>query len=110
MATGLPEGDELAFLQSLGDLVPEEMLTTEARVPHTSDEARLFDRLPSFDLDAAAEVGFPTALVRRPAEWGDNPSERPAMPPHGTYDIEVDSIAELSGEISKVFQASFGSV
>lgn len=44
MATGLPEGDELAFLQSLGDLVPEEMLTQEARMPHTSDESRLFDR------------------------------------------------------------------
>ncbi|WP_399203367.1 extracellular solute-binding protein [Tateyamaria pelophila] len=44
MATGLPEGDELAFLQSLGDLVPEDMLTQAARMPHTSDEARLFDR------------------------------------------------------------------
>ena len=44
MAKGLPEGAELAFLQSLGDVVPAEMLTTEARLPHTSDEARLFDR------------------------------------------------------------------
>ena len=44
MASGLPEGGELAFLQSLGDVVPPEMLTTEARLPHTSDEARLFDR------------------------------------------------------------------
>ncbi len=44
MASGLPEGDELAFLQSLGDVVPEALLTTEAREPHTSDQARLFDR------------------------------------------------------------------
>ncbi|MEL6809224.1 MAG: extracellular solute-binding protein [Pseudomonadota bacterium] len=44
MATGLPEGDELAFLESLGDVVPADMLTSEARMPHTSDEARLFDR------------------------------------------------------------------
>ncbi len=44
MASGLPEGDELAFLQSLGDLVPADMLIQEARVPHTSDESRLFDR------------------------------------------------------------------
>lgn len=44
MATGLPEGNELAFLQSLGDLVPADMLSQEARVPHTSNEARLFDR------------------------------------------------------------------
>ena len=44
MATGLPEGAELVFLQSLGDLVPDEMLTQEARLPHTSREDRLFDR------------------------------------------------------------------
>jgi microcin C transport system substrate-binding protein len=44
MATGLPEGDELAFLQSLGDVVPPDMMTTEVRLPHSSDEARLFDR------------------------------------------------------------------
>jgi microcin C transport system substrate-binding protein len=44
MATGLPEGAELAFLQSLGDLVPDEMLTRDARLPHTSSETRLFDR------------------------------------------------------------------
>ena len=44
MATGAPEGDELAFLQSLGDVVPPEMLTEEARMPHTSRPARLRDR------------------------------------------------------------------
>ena len=44
MATGLPEGAELEFLQSLGDIVPQEMLNTEVRVPHTSSEDRLFDR------------------------------------------------------------------
>ena len=44
MATGVPEGAELEVLQSLGDLVPPDMLTEPARMPHTSDEARLFDR------------------------------------------------------------------
>ncbi|WP_299147028.1 extracellular solute-binding protein [uncultured Tateyamaria sp.] len=44
MATGVPEGAELAFLENLGDIVPPEMLTQEARMPHTSNEARLFDR------------------------------------------------------------------
>ncbi|MDW3224466.1 MAG: extracellular solute-binding protein [Paracoccaceae bacterium] len=44
MAVGAPEGDELAFLQSLGDLVPEEMLTEAARIPHTSSADRLLDR------------------------------------------------------------------
>jgi len=44
MATGVPEGAELAFLQSLGDLVPEEMLTTEVVMAHSSSADRLNDR------------------------------------------------------------------
>ncbi|MGR3562988.1 MAG: extracellular solute-binding protein [Heliomarina sp.] len=44
MATGVPEGAELAFLESLGDVVPDEMLTEEARMPHSSDGSRLTDR------------------------------------------------------------------
>ncbi|MEM1351098.1 MAG: extracellular solute-binding protein [Pseudomonadota bacterium] len=44
MANDLPTGAELAFLESLGDLVPEEMLTEPARVPHTSNADRLLDR------------------------------------------------------------------
>lgn len=44
MATGLPEGPEKAFLESLGDLVPPEMLTEPALVPHTSNADRLRDR------------------------------------------------------------------
>ena len=44
MATGVPEGAELAFLKSLGDIVPAEMLTEEARMPHSSKPERLLDR------------------------------------------------------------------
>ncbi|MGJ8545872.1 MAG: extracellular solute-binding protein [Sulfitobacter sp.] len=44
MATGLPEGAELAYLESLGDLVPQEMMSTEAVVPHRSGAERLLDR------------------------------------------------------------------
>ena len=44
MATGVPEGAELEFLESLGDVVPDEMLTEEARMPHSSDASRLTDR------------------------------------------------------------------
>jgi microcin C transport system substrate-binding protein len=43
-ADGPPEGLELELLQSLGDLVPEEVLTQPARSPHSSDVARLADR------------------------------------------------------------------
>jgi microcin C transport system substrate-binding protein len=44
MATGLPEGAELALLQSLGDVIVPELLTQEARMPHTSGAERLLDR------------------------------------------------------------------
>lgn len=43
-ATGLPEGDELAFLQSLEVPVPEEMLTQEPLVPHVSSAETLQTR------------------------------------------------------------------
>lgn len=44
MATGVPEGAELALLESLGDLVAPELLTEPAFMPHTSNPARLNDR------------------------------------------------------------------
>ncbi|MBM2292540.1 ABC transporter substrate-binding protein [Sulfitobacter pseudonitzschiae] len=44
MANGVPEGAELELLKSLGDLVPPEMLTEPALVPHTSSPERLLDR------------------------------------------------------------------
>ena len=43
-AKGPPEGAELALLQSMGDLVPDEMLTEPAVTAHTSDPDRLTDR------------------------------------------------------------------
>ncbi|PVA11162.1 ABC transporter substrate-binding protein [Pelagivirga sediminicola] len=43
-AKGVPEGKELELLQSLGDVIPPEMLTEPAMVPHTSDPSRLTDR------------------------------------------------------------------
>ncbi|MEO0370108.1 MAG: extracellular solute-binding protein [Pseudomonadota bacterium] len=42
-ANGLPEGDELAFLQSLGDVVPDEIFTQEPWVPA---EGSIDDSLP----------------------------------------------------------------
>ncbi len=44
MAEGVAEGAELEFLQSLGDLVPPDMLSEPALMPHTSNPERLTDR------------------------------------------------------------------
>ncbi len=43
-AKGTPEGAELTFLQSLGDVVPSEFLTEPAVVTHESRSGRLNDR------------------------------------------------------------------
>lgn len=43
-AQGVPEGDELALLQSLGDLVPAELLTEPAVTAHESSAGQLRDR------------------------------------------------------------------
>ena len=44
MAEGLPTGAELAFLEALGDVVPDAVLREPAVMPHTSSPARLRDR------------------------------------------------------------------
>ncbi len=43
-AKGPPEGAELAFLENLGDIVPDEVLSEPALVMHESSSARLNDR------------------------------------------------------------------
>ncbi|MBO9409067.1 ABC transporter substrate-binding protein [Shimia sp. R9_1] len=43
-AKGVPEGAELALLKSLGDVVPPEMLTETAVMPHTSKASNPIDR------------------------------------------------------------------
>jgi len=43
-ARGLPTGAELDFLESLGDVVPQGLLTEEPWVPHTSDADNLLTR------------------------------------------------------------------
>ncbi|HEY9038230.1 MAG TPA: extracellular solute-binding protein [Roseovarius sp.] len=43
-AKGAPEGAELELLQGLGDVIPPEMLTEQAVMPHASEPSRLTDR------------------------------------------------------------------
>ncbi|WP_407494498.1 extracellular solute-binding protein [Pseudooceanicola sp. MF1-13] len=43
-ARGLPEGAELELLQSMGDIVPPEMISEPVRMPHTSSPTRVVDR------------------------------------------------------------------
>ena len=51
----------------------------------------------NFDLDAAKAVGFKTAFVRRPDEWG--PPGPPDPNPNPIHDIAVDSFPELAAAL-----------
>jgi len=56
----------------------------------------------NFDLDAAKGVGFKTAFVRRPDEWG---AEGPPDPnPNPDHDIIVDSFPALLKKLDKNFR------
>jgi 2-haloacid dehalogenase len=51
----------------------------------------------NFDLDAARGVGYRTAFVRRPDEWG--PAGPPDPIPNPATDIVVDGFAELADRL-----------
>jgi 2-haloacid dehalogenase len=51
----------------------------------------------NFDLDAARGVGYRTAFVRRPDEWG--PAGPPDPVPNPATDIVVDGFAELADHV-----------
>ena len=94
------EWDALLSCEGLGvyKLLPE-AYRSAARMLQLEPEECLMVACHPFDLDAARAVGFRTALVRRPEEWGDASEDRPEPPQIGTYDIEVDSFFELAHAI-----------
>ncbi len=70
-ATGKPEGAELAFIETLGDIVPEEFLSEDAVTVHESNPARLNDRRNLRKASKALdEAGWPVGdgNLRRNAE------------------------------------------
>ena len=51
----------------------------------------------NFDLDAARSVGFKSAFVRRPQEWGEAAPPDPSS--HSHHDIIVDSFPEMAARL-----------
>ncbi len=51
----------------------------------------------NFDLDAAKAVGFKTAFVRRPDEWG--PAGPPDPEPNPAHDIVADTFPDLAKQL-----------
>ena len=55
----------------------------------------------NFDLDAAKRVGFKTAFVKRPDEWG---GEGPPDPvPNPGHDIIADNFPDLLKKLERDF-------
>ena len=52
----------------------------------------------NFDLNAAKAVGFKTAFVKRPDEWG--PAGPPDPEPNPNHDIIVNTFADLVNELT----------
>nr|WP_280633839.1 HAD family hydrolase [Stappia taiwanensis] len=89
--------DAVLSCEGLGvcKLLPEAYRRAARRLQLAPEECLMVACHP-YDLDAARGVGFRTALVRRPREWGPEPVDRPHVPEPGTYDIEVDNIIDLA--------------
>lgn len=96
--------DAVLSCEGLGvyKLLPEAYLRA-SRMLQLSPEECLMVACHPFDLDAAAKVGFRTALIRRPTEWGVHVEGLADMPPSGTYDVEVDSMLELDARLTQGF-------
>ena len=77
-----------------------EAYRTAARFLQLEPEACCMVACHNFDLDAAKAVGFKTAFVRRPDEWGAEGPPDPA--PNPAHDIVVDSFPELAEALGVV--------
>jgi 2-haloacid dehalogenase len=71
-----------------------EAYQTAARFLQLKPEQCLMVACHNFDLDAAKAVGFKTAFVRRPLEWG--PDGPPDPTPNPIHDIVVDDFPALA--------------
>lgn len=74
-----------------------EAYRTAARYLQLEPSECLMVACHNFDLDAAKAVGFKTAFIRRPAEWG--PSGPPDPTPGSHHDVVVDGFDELCARL-----------
>lgn len=75
---------------------PEAYLTTAKWLQLRPPEI-LMVACHNFDLNAAKGVGYKTAFVRRPLEWG--PGGPPDPTPNPAHDIVVDTFPELAARL-----------
>ena len=87
--------DAVISCEAIGKYKPlPEAYLTAARLLQLDPAQCCMVACHNFDLDAAKAVGFCTAFVRRPEEWG--PAGPPDPEPHPHHDLVVDSFPELA--------------
>ena len=80
-------------------LLPEAYRRAAARLQLPPEQCLMVASHP-YDLDAARSVGFKTALIRRPDEWGPEARENPPHGQSGPYDLELDDLIELARSVT----------
>lgn len=80
-------------------LLPDSYRRVAALLQLAPEECCMVAAHPS-DLDAARAVGFRTAYVRRPVEWGST-ADTPRAPDPGTYDLQVNSFNEIAAALAR---------
>lgn len=90
--------DAVISCEGIGTYKPlPEAYATAARYLQLRPEACCMVACHGFDLDAARAVGFQTAFVRRPEEWGPEPPAEPA--PDAGYTFVVEDFRELAAKL-----------
>ena len=78
-------------------LLPESYDTVSRHLQIQPEECMMV-ACHNFDLDAARRVGFKTAFVKRPNEWG--PANPPDPEPNPSHDIVVNTFSDLVMELT----------
>ena len=87
--------DAVISCEGIGKYKPlPEAYETAARFLQLKPEQVCMVACHNFDLDAAKRVGFKTAFVRRPAEWGK--AGPPDPTPNPDHDLVVDDFPQLA--------------
>jgi 2-haloacid dehalogenase len=77
----------------------EEVYLTAADLPDLDVDDVMMVAAHEGDLEASRDVGFHTAYVHRPQEWGGDGADSAEKPDESAYDLVVDDFADLADRL-----------